>query len=181
MTWPGNPENPRLRRELLADIHADATPRGYVEIGVDLGKSLRLAKCPALGIDPRPRCGAPPTADIFTGTSDEFFAAGAPLGKVEGTPIDLIYIDGLHTAEQSLRDFANCEHFLAHTGTVIMLDDVLPRRPEAGNVWHTVLVLARHRPDLEIQIHDVMPTGLALVWGLDPDKGLDWVGECSTF
>ena len=38
----------------------------------------------------------------------------------------------------------------------------------SGDVWKTVVALRRFRPDLQVVVADVEPTGLAIVTGLDP-------------
>lgn len=53
-------------------------------------------------------------------TSDAFFTREA-----KGRVFDIIYIDGLHTFEQTFRDFcASLSH--SHSGTVWIIDDVIP-------------------------------------------------------
>lgn len=51
-------------------------------------------------------------------TSDAFFAHNEK-------KFDVIYLDGLHTFEQTLRDFINAASFLAEDG-YILIDDVRP-------------------------------------------------------
>ena len=51
-------------------------------------------------------------------TSDAFF-------QTCPDTFDVIYLDGLHTLEQTLRDFANAIEFLNKDG-VILIDDVIP-------------------------------------------------------
>jgi len=87
-----------------------------------------------------------------------------------GKPVfDIIFIDGLHTHEQSLRDFENSFEF-AHNGTLWLLDDTVPcdaysaipderisvyKRKRAGLVgtpWHgdvfkTVFAIHDKHPD----------------------------------
>jgi hypothetical protein len=53
-------------------------------------------------------------------TSDRFFENIDPSDR-----FNVIYLDGLHTFEQTLRDFTNSINFLAHDG-VIIIDDVVP-------------------------------------------------------
>ena len=40
--------------ELLSELHRVLEPRSYLEVGVRHGKSLELASCPAVGVDPVP-------------------------------------------------------------------------------------------------------------------------------
>jgi SAM-dependent methyltransferase len=103
-------------RRVLEQLHEELVPSSYLEIGVWRGESLGLARCPAVGIDPRPELSVGLASDVrlFECTSDEFFerhAAGALRG-----PIDLAFIDGLHHFENALRDFMNVERRASPSG-----------------------------------------------------------------
>ncbi len=162
----------------LALIHDLVKPGSYLEIGVGQGRSLALAACPAVGVDPAPRelAGLPDTARVVTATSDEFFAdlAGQALPRAP----DLILLDGMPLLEYLLRDFIHAER-LAHAGTLIAIPGVLPQDPAqatrrrtgqdwTGDVWKLPEILRTHRPDLRLLLLDVTPAGLLLVAGLDP-------------
>src|SRR5882724_1704336 len=88
---------------VLARIFEQLKPRTYVEVGVFLGRSLRLATPPtlAIGIDPEPRLPAPPAANhrVFAETSDEFFARHDLRAEFGGLPVDLAFVDGMHHFE----------------------------------------------------------------------------------
>src|SRR5687768_599794 len=78
---PGSPQEEavaggRFYRDVLASIHDTRRPRQYLEIGVRHGRSLALARGPAVGIDPAPDIAVelPQSTRIVTATSDEFFA-----------------------------------------------------------------------------------------------------------
>jgi len=178
----------------LARLHVARRPSTYLEIGVHTGRSLALAECPAIAIDPAPRLD--PSAvrkhwRVFEMTSDAFFAAHDP-AAILGRPIDLAFIDGLHRFDAALRDFINCERHAA-AGGVIVMDDCLPTddylgridpkdrslaakssRVEAwaGDVWRVIAVLRRYRPDLDIKLFDAKPTGTAVIGRLDPRSTL---------
>jgi len=162
--------------DILADLHRLLDPRGYVEIGVRAGNSLRLARCPALGIDPcpvlDPRHPLAVTTRVLRLTSD----ALAVTGPAPDFPLDLAFIDGLHHANQVARDFLHLEA-MAHAGTLIVLDDCYPNHPAqatrhqttrawTGDVWLFVEALAMTRPDLTLTPIDSHPTGLLLISGL---------------
>lgn len=74
------PERPSLH-ELMNLLHDALVPRTYLEVGVFKGDSLKLARCPAVGIDPAPAVTQrlPPTAQVVESTSDAFFAEQHPL------------------------------------------------------------------------------------------------------
>lgn len=59
-----------------------------------------------------------PDASYHEVPSDDYFGAYAE-------PFDVIYLDGLHTLEQTLRDFTSALELLTPRG-VIVIDDVLP-------------------------------------------------------
>lgn len=149
------------RHEFLQFLHTLAAPRTYLEIGINTGKSLTLARAPSIGIDPAPKIQMPITADaqIVKETSDAFFARADPLAHFRTEPrnplsrllrgrspfsppsetplIDLAFIDGLHLFEFALRDFMNVERHTAWT-SVIVFDDALPRNvDEAARDRHT--------------------------------------------
>jgi hypothetical protein len=60
-------------------------------------------------------------ATFYSETSDVFFAEHA----AQNAPFDLIFLDGLHTFEQTLRDFLNTACVVEKHG-VIVIDDVRP-------------------------------------------------------
>jgi hypothetical protein len=98
----------------------------YLEIGVERGATFARVDVPyKVGVDPKFEFDVRECADGQTlfheVTSDRFFSGLAPAHG----PFDLIYLDGLHTFEQTLRDFNNAVHFLAPRG-VIVVDDVVP-------------------------------------------------------
>lgn len=61
---------------------------------------------------------------VRTQTSDQFFA-----NLSKAVLFDVIFVDGLHTAEQTYRDLMNSLNHLSNSG-VILLDDVWP-----NDVW----------------------------------------------
>lgn len=183
-------------RKLLRRLHALQRPRSYLEIGTAAGKTLALARCASIAIDPRFRLAydvqaGKPACHLFETTSDAFFAAHNPTALFGG-PVDLAFIDGMHHFEFALRDFMNVE---AHCrpDSLIVLHDCLPvddhmarRNPRdrahaalahypnawAGDTWKTLWILRRCRPDLGIFAFDAPPSGLVVVTRLDPGSDL---------
>lgn len=178
------PQPPRMAGydAVLAALHQRLRPELYVEIGVDRGRTLALASCRAIGVDPAPRVAADvlaarPNLEVVAETSDAFYAR-ADLAGLLGRPVDLTFIDGLHLFDQVLRDFINAERWAAPGGAIV-LHDVLPNNDLeagatqrigswAGDVWRIVDCLAEHRPDLRCLLLASPPTGLLVVTGLDP-------------
>jgi hypothetical protein len=167
---------------LLDKIHQYLAPRTYAEIGVSLGRSLTLTLpgTVSVGIDPAPNLQFPMrrSTRIFTQTSDDFFDQHDLRALFGGLPLDLGFIDGMHQFEFALRDFINFEQASA-SGTVILIHDCLPvdelsadreQRTTiwSGDIWRLILLLREWRPDLDISVVDIAPTGLGVVRGLDP-------------
>jgi hypothetical protein len=166
----------------LSRFHAELSPRTYLEIGVDAGRTLSLARPPtlAVGVDPTaiaPRAFAARTR-TFAMESDAFFASPDARALFAADRIALAFIDGLHLFEQALKDFLHVER-LAARGTVVLFHDCLPldRATSSrarttgfwtGDVWKIVPILARHRPDLDVFVIPAYPTGLGVVARLDP-------------
>lgn len=102
----------------------------YLEIGVSRGLTFLAVKAarkvavdPAFRFDPAAHA-ADPTASFQAMESDAYFGEAA-----RGETFDVIFLDGLHTFDQTLRDFCNA---IAHLrpGGAIVIDDVMPRTYE---------------------------------------------------
>ena len=180
---PAEPESVRGTAsylDILSRIHERLEPRRYLEIGVRHGRSLALARCPALGLDPAPeiRVSLGPDARVISETSDDYFLTHG-LTAPEERP-DLVFIDGMHRIEYVLRDLNNVERRALPT-TLVVIDDIFPNHPRqadrdrstrvwTGDVWKILPILRDHRPELQCAALDTSPTGLLLVAGLDPDS-----------
>jgi Methyltransferase domain len=170
-------------QKVLKWVHQTLRPATYVEIGVSRGDSIKntMPTTKLIGIDPSTKWidewSSHSRANIFNMTSDEFFerAQTGAIPEIQG--FSLAFIDGLHTYDQALRDFINLEKF-SSPDSVIMLHDCIPldeisaSNPRAshfytGDVWKTLLIIARSRPDLRICIVPTWPSGLVLVTNLD--------------
>ncbi|MEE9417122.1 MAG: class I SAM-dependent methyltransferase [Acidimicrobiales bacterium] len=167
---------------LLSHLHQERSPRTYLEIGVHEGHSLNLVHPATLviGIDPEPKIEhpLPPTFEIITATSDDYFESldgQSPFGEL---PIDMAFVDGMHHVEFALRDFMNLERLASPDSTILVhdcrpIDELTACRDRStvvwsGDIWKLIPFLNQHRPDLDIVVHDVEPTGLAEISNLDP-------------
>ena len=116
MTWS-------VRR--IDKIKALNGAQSYLEIGVCSGQTfLNVDVARKDGVDPKFLFDVDghrrDTVRFFEMTSDEFWATGPALPHY-----DIIMIDGLHTFEQTLRDFVcSLRHSEAHT--VWLIDDTVP-------------------------------------------------------
>jgi len=169
--------------DLLGRIHRHLKPRTYIEIGVDTGASLVFVQpgTLALGVDPDPKIKhpLPPGALIFAQTSDEFFR-GDVRAALGGLPVDLALIDGMHHFEFALRDFMNLERLATRESTVLIHDCFPHDRRTAerersttfwsGDIWRLIVLLKKHRPDLQVHTIAAPGTGLGLVRNLDPSS-----------
>jgi len=169
---------------LLQRVHQWLAPRTYLEIGVSTGQSLRMALCPAIGIDPDPHPSEPlaPHHQLVQHTSDDVFAF-TDIAQRNG-PFDLAFIDGMHLVENVLLDFMHTERH-CHQASLILLDDPCPAHPMqaerirvsqfwTGDVWKIIPILRRHRPDLLVVIIDTDPTATLMVIGADPHNNVLW-------
>jgi hypothetical protein len=168
--------------DFLRSTHELLRPRTYLEIGVRSGDSLALSRSPSIGIDPAFAVKEEIDCDValFKTTSDEYFSRPAPLAPLDGRPVDLAFIDGMHLFEYALRDFINVERHTDWT-SVVVFDDMLPRsndeaardrhtRAWTGDVYKVIPVLQEHRPDLLVVRVNTKPTGLLLIAGTDPSN-----------
>lgn len=167
---------------MLNRLHKTLAPQWYLQIGTNTGKSLARAACNFVAVDPKFVLSAPPHKEaaremhLIQKTSDDFFASG--FCERNGLRFDLAFLDGLHHYEVLLRDFIATEKLMA-PGGVILLHDCCPGNVEmtsreeckgfwTGDVWKVLMILLQHRPDLDIRVANVLPTGLAVIRNLDP-------------
>ena len=166
---------------VLFSIHKNFNPISYLEIGVRNVDSLALAQNFGLGIDPNPtiKVSLEKNIKIYQTTSDDFFNQI----KSNEIEIDFAFIDGMHLFEFALRDFINIEKY-SNKKTIVAIDDIYPTKKEqadrlrhtqiwTGDIWKLFYCLKKYRKDLKLIPINTSPTGLLLVYGLNPnDKTL---------
>lgn len=140
----------------------------YLEIGIDQGDNYSQVQCSQkMGVDPSSEYN---DDTIITTTSDRFFHLLAIITRE--TEFDLIFIDGLHHADQCFKDMVNSLRFLAKGGTIVV-HDVNPQyerqqsvpRIQAdwtGDVWKSFLAIRAYLADKEVWTYDV-ETGLGII------------------
>lgn len=112
------------RLNALADINSASK---YLEIGVSSGGTFIRVKVPQkIAVDPCFKDDvhkkyANENSIFYEITSDSFFSTLAP----QHGEFDLIYLDGLHTFEQTFRDFCNSLRY-SHSRTIWLIDDTYP-------------------------------------------------------
>lgn len=126
------------RTDLLNHLATRYNLKRYLEIGVQNPmQNFDQIICEyKISVDPDPKAHA-----VFQMTSDEFY------GRIkEGNPdyiFDLVFIDGLHTAEQVKKDFENALKVLSPNGFIVLHDcnplkeehTIVPRPTPTGH-WH---------------------------------------------
>lgn len=124
-----------MDRVVVAQAILDALDNGtYLEIGVASGSSFIPIKAKRKwGVDPEYVLTGRRLAKyavfsvlrlkderLFRMTSDEFFATKAKALLRDG--VDVCFVDGLHTYDQSLRDVLNALQYLKPKGVILMHD-----------------------------------------------------------
>ena len=127
----------RKRYELINHFIERGGYGAYLEIGISTGRLIERVRCERrVGVDPHPKV-EPRGWTLHRTTSDAFFLRNRER-------FDIVFIDGLHLAEQVLRDIAASLRAL-EPGGVILLHDCSPRsaaaqlregRPERGETWN---------------------------------------------
>jgi hypothetical protein len=141
-----------LHTEIINCLIARRGLRSYLEIGVGDGRNFRAIDCDVkAGVDP-----SRSSAATHKVTSDEFFASNVARW-------DLVFIDGLHHADQVMRDVENALASLGDDGAIVCHDmnpttermQVLPRMAKewTGDCWKAWVRL-RARPGLDMQVID---------------------------
>ena len=162
---------------VLQDIINHLNAIVYLEIGVFEGSNFIKINAPKkIAVDPliifsknfQQRFASKNM--YFEMSSDEFFNKKQNILIKEG--LDVVFIDGLHTYEQSLKDILNSLTYLNENGVIVMHDCNPPHEAAAypasslehalslnlpgwnglwyGDIWKTILHLRTTRKDLEI-------------------------------
>jgi len=120
----------KAKDEYINEVIADNGYKNYLEIGTQHLHNFNKIKCDKkTGVDPKAKRGK----NLYKLKSDEFF-------KDNEETFDVIFIDGLHHAEQVRKDIINGMKCLNDNG-VIVLHDTLPKDeamqkvPREQRVW----------------------------------------------
>lgn len=126
------------RTDLLNHLAERYNLQRYLEIGVQVPElNFDKIRCAyKIGVDPDPSAHA-----TIQATSDRYFAVATENPAI--TPFNLIFIDGLHTAEQVKKDFENALKILSPNGFIVLHDcnpekeehTIVPRPTERGH-WN---------------------------------------------
>lgn len=108
------------RIEIIKKIIKNNNFKSYLEIGCDNDENFsQISIDKKIGVDPL-------KGGTLRMTSDEFFSDN----KIS---FDIIFLDGLHTYEQTIKDIKNSLKFLNENG-VILVHDCLPKK-----IWNQIV------------------------------------------
>ncbi|HEY7217090.1 MAG TPA: class I SAM-dependent methyltransferase [Candidatus Binatia bacterium] len=169
------------RSDVLQQIIDKLGAEAYLEIGVNRGRCFLPIKAKRkIGVDPNLKLSKKRRrayllrnlrSKYYRVTSDEFFAeAQLPYH------FDVVFVDGLHTFHQAVRDVENALRILNPNGIVVVHDCNPPTASAAypassyeevaalklpgwtgewcGDVWKAVCYLRSHRKDLSVFVLD---------------------------
>lgn len=166
------------RWEIINNLIEENGYTDYLEIGIRKHGNFPKIQCEHKdGVDPR---GNP----TYKMTSDEFFEQNEKM-------YDIIFIDGLHTEEQVLKDLENAFHYLKEGGTIVMHDcnpksykaQAVPQQQKVwnGTVWKAYVRYRCTRDDISMYVinHDhgcgILQRGEQEVYTKAPlEKCLTW-------
>jgi Methyltransferase domain len=187
------------RTEVIQRIIDKTKAKTYLEIGVAGGANFFPIRArQKTAVDPNFRLSRKKRlkwtlkyfynlmAQFHESSSDSYFAR-----KKSTDRFDLVFIDGLHTYEQSLTDVHNSLSSLNEGGVIILHDCSPPSQAAAhpaashehaagfslpgwtgewcGDVWKTICHLRSHRTDLRVFVLDC-DFGLGIVTRGEPDS-----------
>lgn len=146
------------RTQVINDLIKERGHTSYLEIGLGDGTNFRNVVCDVkVGVDPEwdliKFSHLRTNGHLANVESDAFF-------DVNTQKFDLIFIDGLHHADQVERDIINSWNCLNKGGTILIhdikpLNEVCQRVPRitvawTGNVWRAWYGLAKNYPKLKL-------------------------------
>ena len=133
----------------------------YLEIGIFKGENIREVKAPHKdGVDPGYEGHTVPEVN-YPMTSDDFFEL---IKDHEEIKYDIIFIDGLHHANQVTKDIHNSLKHLVIGGFIVMHDcnpisydaQKIPRETIVwnGDTWKSFVNFKTHNPDFKCCVVD---------------------------
>lgn len=188
------------KEEIIQSIIDTVNAQTYLEIGVQRGKNFFTIDAPfKIAVDPGFKFSITRRIrhisqffrhSFIEKTSDDFFDQDAK--RLFPNGLDVSFIDGLHTYEQSLLDFENSLRHL-NEGGVILFHDCNPLTEAAavhagspedarqtfskeitewnGDVWKTIVHIRSHYADLSVFVFDC-DHGVGVVYKSVPEKKL---------
>lgn len=202
-------ENAMERLTIIETVVEMTRAKTYLEIGVAGGAVFFRVKARSkIAVDPRFEFSTMKqiryliknpwnvTNKYYEMTSDEYFQNEGQ--NVERRGLDVAFVDGLHTFEQSLRDVLNCLRYLNKGGVIILHDCNPPSEAAAfpaasfdharqanvsgwtgdwcGDTWKSIVYLRSVDANLRIFVLDC-DTGVGIITRGDPDGTLDFTKE----
>ena len=137
------------RTDIINELLQKINGNKYLEIGVFTGGNLRDIKCDyKVGVDPDVKSAA-----TIIKTSDDFF-------KTNEEKFDVIFVDGLHHADQVYKDIVNSFNCLNYEGYIVVHDispdnELIQRVPRetgewTGDCWKAWTKLMKDNPHLNM-------------------------------
>ena len=135
-----------LRTNIIQKLIDDNGYKNYLEIGLGLGKNFSdINVANKISVDPNTDYGA-----VYQTTSDDFFASNTDT-------FDIVLVDGLHHADQVLKDIENS----LEISDVVVCHDMNPIKEEHqtipfngghwnGDCWKALVQLRKQRSDIEV-------------------------------
>lgn len=115
------------REEVIQKLISLIGAKSYLEVGVNRGETFHAVQCERkVAVDPKflfdvAQAEQSNKNAVYHPTTSDVFFETSPKQET----FDVIYLDGLHTYDQTLRDLMNAVAKL-NAGGVIVVDDVLP-------------------------------------------------------
>ena len=146
------------RKEIINEIIKLKNFNDYLEIGCDQNELFSEIKIKnKIGVDPN-------NGGTHRMTSDDFFSQNKE-------KFDLVFIDGLHTYSQTLKDIRNSINILNNNGFILLhdcfpmsyYDQAVPRaqRKWNGDVWKTIVEM-RTKEDVDTYV-GAFDNGIGLI------------------
>ena len=147
------------RSDIINFLAKENGAMSYHEIGVQRGRNfVKVDIQKKISVDPEPDGGLGRSRTTHKMTSDDFFSQN-------NQKFDIIFIDGLHHADQVHKDILNSLKFLNRGGYIVCHDmnpigEIYQRVPREtrswyGDCWKAWVKLRQERSNLEMFVVDI--------------------------